>query len=258
MTLSSTGARHLRTCRRDPSRRSGAVVGTVQWVLRPLACLAVARHWTGAENLPATGAAIVVGNHTGPFDALAYGHLLQAHGIPARFLGKHTLFTIPVLGTLLRWSRQIPVVRGDSRSEDALSAARAALGRGEVIVIFPEGSYTRDPDRWPMRGRTGAARLALETGAPVIPIACWGSADFWPVHARCPRLLPRRCIRMMVGPGRRITARPGESGLEAARRGTAEIQSDLVGHLARIRGERPPDVLHDPTQDHHRPEAGRA
>ncbi|EWS82506.1 lysophospholipid acyltransferase family protein [Brachybacterium phenoliresistens] len=241
--------------RRPPERRAGVVIDLAQLVLRPLSRLLAPPTWIGAENLSVQGAAIACGNHAGPWDAIAYGHLLQAHGIAPRFLAKSSLFAVPVLGALLRSSRQIPVARGSARTADALSAAEAALGRGELIMLFPEGTYTRDPDGWPMRARLGAARLALRSGAPLIPIACAGSREFWRPRAALPR--PRRPLTLQVGEPFAVVRAPGESEKQAAERVTAELMARITAMLAGIRGEQPPAAVHDPRGDHHRPEEGR-
>ena len=67
--------------------------------------------------------------------------------------------------------------RQSAQSADALLAAVEAVGQGRAVVIYPEGTITRDPDLWPMAGKTGAARIALRTGCPVIPIGQWGAQE---------------------------------------------------------------------------------
>lgn len=238
-------------------RRSGAVIFLTQIPLRPVLALLTRRRWLGTEHLYREGAMILCGNHLGPFDAFAYGHLLQASGIAPRFLAKDSLLAVPVLGALLRRARQIPVPRGTSRSSEALRPAQAALERGEALMIFPEGTYSRDRGGWPMQGRLGAARLALATGAPVVPIACWGSEHFWPRHHAVPRIFPRKQVTLLVGEALWITQREGESEREAAIRGTAELMARITALLAEIRDEQPPSTVHDPSGDDHRPEVGR-
>ncbi|WP_114855697.1 1-acyl-sn-glycerol-3-phosphate acyltransferase [Brachybacterium sp. YJGR34] len=242
---------------RPAPRRAGAVIDLAQIPLRPLLSLLARPRWQGVENLPATGPAIACGNHLSAFDPLGYGHLLQASGIAPRFLAKESLFRVPVLGTLLRQSRQIPVRRGTSRSGDALGDARAALGRGELLMIFPEGTYTRDRHLWPMQGRYGAARLALETGAPLVPIASWGSRALWPVGSPVPHPGPGRRVQMLVGEPFTVSRREGETSQQAVRRVTEELMARIAELLGRLRGETPPAVLHDGSMDAHRPEIGR-
>lgn len=242
---------------RLPERRAGLVIALAQLPLRPLLTLLARPRWEGTENLPATGAAIACGNHLSAFDAFGYGHLLQASGIAPRFLAKEALFRIPVLGALLRGARQIPVHRGTSRSRDALGAARAALGRGELIMIFPEGTYTRDPALWPMRGHLGAARLALETGAPLLPIASWGGRALWPVGSPLPRPQRGRRVTMLVGEPFTASRREDETLQQAAQRVTEELMAAIATLLGRLRDQQPPSVLHDGRSDDHRPEIGK-
>ncbi|MGP9539282.1 lysophospholipid acyltransferase family protein [Brachybacterium sp. AOP43-C2-M15] len=241
---------------RIPERRAGLVIDLAQLPLRPLLTLLARPRWQGTENLPTAGPAIACGNHLSAFDPFGYGHLLQASGIAPRFLAKETLFRIPVLGALLRSARQIPVRRGTSRSADALTDARAALERGELIMIFPEGTYTRDPALWPMRSRLGAARLALETGAPLLPIAAWGGRALWPVGSPLPRPRPGRRVQMLVGEPFTAVQEEGETVQQAALRVTEELMAAIAALLGQLRGQEPPSVLHDGRRDAHRPEIG--
>lgn len=242
---------------REPSRRAGLVIGLAQIPLRPLLTLLTRPRWQGRERFPATGPVIACGNHLSALDPFAYGHLLQASGIAPRFLAKESLFRVPVLGALLRSARQIPVLRGTSRSRDALDAAREALGRGELLMVFPEGTYTRDPALWPMRARLGAARLALDTGAPLLPIAAWGGRGLWPVGSPFPRPAPDRRVRMRVGEPFTVAVGEGETEHEAARRVSEELMARIAALLGELRDLTPPRTLHDPREDEHRPEIGR-
>ena len=242
---------------REPARRAGLVIDLAQLPLRPLVAALTRPQWQGTENFPARGPVIACGNHLSAVDPLAYGHLLQASGIAPRFLAKESLFRVPVLGALLRGARQIPVLRGTSRSRDALAAARTALDRGELLMVFPEGTYTRDPALWPMQGRLGAARLALATGAPLLPIATWGGRGLWPVGSPLPRPARGRRVRMLVGTPYTVAAAEGESEHEAAGRVTEDLMTRIATLLGQLRGLTPPAVLHDPRADAHRPEIGR-
>jgi 1-acyl-sn-glycerol-3-phosphate acyltransferase len=102
---------------------------------------------------------------------------VRAHRRP-RFLAKEDLFKIPIVGRALRGAGQIPVVRG-TRDRSSLDRAVQALDRGEVIVVYPEGTVTRRDDGLPMEGKTGLVRIALRTGAPIVPMASWGSRAVW-------------------------------------------------------------------------------
>lgn len=156
--------------------------------------------WDAASQLPATGGVLVVSNHVTYVDPVALGKYLIWSGRWPRYLGKASLWRVPIIGWLARRCHQIPVERGTDRAKDALGAAREALERGECVAIFPEGGRTHDPDLWPMHGRTGAARLALATGVPVVPTAHWGTHEIMPARrVTLPRLWARARIQVAMG-----------------------------------------------------------
>src|SRR5690606_31238905 len=153
------------------------------------------REWRGAEHLPREGGFIAAGNHLTNLDALVFAHFLYDHGAAPRFLAKHTLFGVPLLGWALRQTEQIPVHRNTSAARESLEPAREALRRGLCVGIFPEGTFTRDPDLWPMTARPGVGRLALTTRVPVVPIALWGVQDVLARNGKGPHLVQRRTVR---------------------------------------------------------------
>jgi 1-acyl-sn-glycerol-3-phosphate acyltransferase len=133
----------------------------------------------GLERVPAEGPAIVVGNHLSYLDQFAHGLFVVKAGRRPRFLAKQELFDHAVVGPALRGARQIPVARGTG-NQAPLDLAAAALEAGEVVVIYPEGtSESTPPDFAPGRGKTGAIRLALRTGVPILPVATWGGQYVW-------------------------------------------------------------------------------
>ncbi len=127
----------------------------------------------GAANIPKRGATILASNHVSYLDPLALAYVADRRGRRVRFLAKAELFDNLVLGPLLRAAHQIPVSRGTADSAGALSAAVAALGHGECIAVFPEGTISEDFE--PMRGKSGTARLAQASGVAVVPVGLWGS-----------------------------------------------------------------------------------
>jgi 1-acyl-sn-glycerol-3-phosphate acyltransferase len=130
------------------------------------------------DRIPATGPAIIVCNHISYLDPLTNGDAVVRAGRRPRFLAKQDLFRIPVVGRALRGAGQIPVSRG-ARDRSSLDRAVAALRDREVVVVYPEGTVTKREDGLPMEGKTGTVRLALQTGAPIIPMASWGSQAVW-------------------------------------------------------------------------------
>ena len=190
-------ARSLAQVNREPGRGTiFAVVTVLDALVRPL----TRRDWRASDKIPQTGGVIFVVNHISNADPLALGQFLAFSGRWPRFLAKASLFAVPVLGRILRACGQIPVQRQSAKSADALHAAVEAVNRGRAVVVYPEGTITRDPDLWPMAGKTGAARIALQTGCPVIPIGQWGAQEL--MHGpqiHFPKLLPRKTLRFLVG-----------------------------------------------------------
>lgn len=215
--------------------------------IRPLLVILTRRDWRGAEHLPTTGGFIVAPNHLSHVDPLTFAHFLYNSGRPPRFLAKSALFTIPVVGWVVHNAGQIPVHRESRNAAEAFSGAVAAVDAGECVVIYPEGTLTRDPALWPMVGKTGAARVALATGCPVIPVAQWGPQQMLPPYSRRPRLLRRTRVQVTAGPPvdlddlRGLPITP-----EVLRRATERILARITTMLAELRGEPAPAQLFDP------------
>jgi 1-acyl-sn-glycerol-3-phosphate acyltransferase len=122
-----------------------------------------------------------------------------------------------------------------------------AVQRGECVAFYPEGTLTRDPDLWPMVGKTGIARVALLTKAPVIPVAQWGANEFLPPYAKKPSLLPRKTHRVLVGEPVDLSPWYGKDPTaEVLRQVTEAIMGDVKQLLSELRGEPAPDGLYDP------------
>jgi 1-acyl-sn-glycerol-3-phosphate acyltransferase len=130
------------------------------------------------DRIPRTGPGIIACNHISYLDPLTNGYAVTRAGRRPRFLAKEDLFRIPIVGRALRGAGQIPVSRG-TRGQSSLDRAVSALERGEVIVVYPEGTVTTNEDGLPMQGKTGVVRLALRTGVPITPMASWGSREVW-------------------------------------------------------------------------------
>jgi 1-acyl-sn-glycerol-3-phosphate acyltransferase len=200
------------------------------------------RTWTGTEHLPPSGGVILVPNHVSHFDPLVVAHYVYEAGRWPQFLAKASLWDVPVLGPLLRKVRQIPVERGSVEAVKSLDVLVDAVRRGGAVVIYPEGTTTREPDLWPMRGKTGAARLALATGAPVVPIANWGAQRIFDPRTNRLSLRPRVPVVVTAGPpfdlSRWAGATPSRAVLDEM---TEAIMLDIRDLLAGLRdGPAPP------------------
>jgi len=178
----------------------GATYQVVRTILRPTLRAVTRRDWTGLEHVPATGGCVVVSNHVSHFDPLPLAEFLDAAGRKSSFLGKSELFDVPVFGALLRSAGQIPVHRESQRAGAAVTAARDAVLSGDCVVIYPEGTITRDADLWPMTGKTGLARVWWETRCPVIPVAMWGPQDMLSPYGKLPRPWRRPVMHVKAGP----------------------------------------------------------
>lgn len=159
-------------------------------VVRPELLPFVRLSVSGTEHVPAHGGVILAANHRSYFDPVAVGMAIGRVGRPARFLGKKEVFDAPVVGEVARAMGGIRVERG-SGSDEPLHEAARALEAGEVVAIMPQGTIPRgraffDPV---LHGRWGTARLAAQTGAPVVPVGVWGTERVWPRSARLPNLL---------------------------------------------------------------------
>ena len=209
-------------------RRLALVVG-------PILRVTTKQDWRGGGKLPRTGPVIVVANHISNFDPVALGHFLIWHGRWPRALAKSELWHIPVVGWLARSLAQIPVERKTVRARESLTAAAEALAKGECVVIYPEGTITADPDGWPMTGRPGAARLALQTGVPVVPIGQWGAQNVMPGRrAMLPRLLPRSTMQILVGDPVELADLAEVSDLPSA---AAEASLRIMDAISELVGE---------------------
>lgn len=223
-----------------------AAFRTAAAVVRPALNLMMGKEWRGLDKLPEQGF-IAVANHISELDPLAVAHAVYCGGSTPHFMAKDSLFRAPVLGSALRGLKQVPVARSDRRAaQESLQVAQEVMDSGGAIIIYPEGTLTRDPDLWPMRAKTGAARLALSTGAPLIPITHWGVQDFFPPYAKAPRPLPRKRYVLQVGdPIDLSDLRDKPLGRAVLNASTERVEQALTDELAQLRGQTPPEGIWD-------------
>jgi len=204
--------------------------------------LVTKRDWQGLENLENDpGGIIVAPNHTSWFDPLVVAHMLWSRDRPPRFLAKESVFRVPIMGQIITSAGQVKVYRETAEAVDAVRDAVSAVEGGECIVVYPEGTITRDPGLWPMQGKTGAARIALATGRPLLPLAQWGAQDVMPPYRRQLRLFPRKTMHVRIGAPvdlSDLASRPLDA--DTLRIATDRLMDAMTGLLADIRDESPP------------------
>ncbi len=221
----------------------------IKGIVRPFMRLTTNRDWRGGEHIPASGACILTPNHTSDFDPLAIGHFIVDQGRMPHFLGKKEVVDMPVLGRLFKAAGQIPVYRGTATAVNAYRDAISALERGECIAVYPEGTVTKDPNLWPMMGKTGTARMALTTGAPVIPIAQWGAHLVKANKQLSFHFFPRKTMHVHAGrPVDLDDLRGREMTSEVLDEATERVMLAITMLLAEIRGELPPAERYNPRQ----------
>ena len=229
----------------DQPRGWAYTLGVV--VLKPPLLTFTKRTWIDGDKIPATGGCVVVVNHISHADPLTTAHFLYDHGRLPRYLAKSNLFENAFLKRFLTSAGQIPVKRLTTDALGAYSAAVEAVRAGECVVVYPEGTITRQPDLWPMRGKTGAARIALETACPVIPVAQWGVQHLLAPYAKKPDLLPRKEVTYRAGdPVLLDDLRELPSSAEVTQRATDRIMDAITVLLEEIRGAKAPAVRYDP------------
>jgi 1-acyl-sn-glycerol-3-phosphate acyltransferase len=224
-------------------RRIGFWYRLAAVLLKPPLLVFFKRDWRGMEHIPEKGGFITAVNHNSAVDPLSYAHFQYNTGRVPRFLAKVGLFRSGFVGVAMRGTGQIPVFR---ESKDAIGAFRAAveaINKGECVAFYPEGTLTREPGMWPMKGKTGAARVALETRAPVIPVAQWGANLAVPPYPKRGdiKLFPRKTLIVQAGPPVDLSEFYGKEPTAAVLRAvTDRIMDEITAQLSDIRGEPAP------------------
>ncbi len=253
MAENAAASRHteLRPLSQVNQEPDGQTISTVVRVLNAIMRPLTKRDWRYQDKVPQTGGVIFVANHISNADPVAVGQFLAYSGRWPRFLAKASVFEIPVIGRVIAASGQIPVQRDSTHSKDALIAAARAIEQGRALVIYPEGTITRDPDLWPMRGKTGAARLAFTTGCPVVPIGQWGAQELMPGRTpRFPKLFPRKTMRIAAGdPVSLDDLLQKPVTVATLDEATTRIMDAITVLVAELREATPPAHRHDPDSE---------
>jgi len=211
----------------------------IRWTVFPVLRVWFRWRFEGLDRIPAQGPAIIACNHASYLDPLANAYAVVRAQRRPRFLAKQELFRAPGIKWAVKGTRQIPVARGTSEQRASLTAAEAALARGEVVVVYPEGTVTTREDGLPMDGKTGTVRLALASGVPILPMVSWGSSPVW-----------QKSGRGSLRPGRPVWIRVGEP-IDLSQRGvsledrdgvamlTAEVMQTLTNAVVELRSTYP-------------------
>ncbi len=245
----------------DPGR-TGAVVYAVLGAVAAVAVAGLTRlrvagvrgRRRAAMALP-DGAVIVISNHSSYLDGILLALVGRRLGRPLRLLATAGVFRFPVVGGLARRLGYIPVERGTSDAANALEAAASALAEGEAIGIFPEGRTTRDPHQWPERAKTGAVRLALMSGAPIVPIAMVGAHRVLGrrrlVRSLIRSVFLRPEVRSVIGAPIDVWQLTDQSDPDASelRRLADLVMEQLIDLVEELRGEIAPDPIGVPRRD---------
>ena len=227
--------------------KRGWAVNFAVVTIKPTLLAATSRTWIDGEKIPASGGALIVANHVSHLDPLLTAYFVYDHGRIPRYLAKSGLFRTKFVGTILTSADQIPVERLSRDAVGAYAAAVKAVNDGECVVVYPEGTLTRDPDLWPMTGKSGAARIALATGAPVIPVGHWGVQDILYPYASRPHLFPRKHVTMKAGdPVALDDLRALPHTPQVVSEATERIMAALTDIVAELRDEPAPAERFDP------------
>ncbi|GHF14428.1 1-acyl-sn-glycerol-3-phosphate acyltransferase [Amycolatopsis deserti] len=220
--------------------KGGFWVGAAAVLFYPVSWIG-RRVYTGAERIPREGPALVVMNHVSHMDPAVDAVFIHRQKRVPRFLAKDSLARTPIFGKILVGAGSIPVYRGSAQAGDSLRAAHQALQEGKVVVIYPEGTITKDPQGWPKRSHTGVARLALDNDVPVIPVARWGTQQILDFYHKKVRLIPRTTVTHKVGEPVDLSAYRGKPQTGPLLREVTELLMERVTELlAEVRGEQPP------------------
>lgn len=226
---------------------NNVVVSLIRRYLVPIVNAYLDEDWDGAENIPSEGGAVVAYNHVSTIDPFVAGHFILSGGRRyPHFLGKVEIFAVPLVGRLLIKAGQVPVYRGTDKARDSFSAAVKSVSEGKVVCILPEGTLTRDPNLWPMDGKSGAARIALSADVPLIPVAVWGPQDILRGHgfgwkALLKAAVKRHHVTVVAGPAVDLDDLREQPLTQATlQEATDRLMTAITMLLAQIRHEEPP------------------
>jgi len=212
------------------------------------------------EKLPAKGAFVLAPNHYSEFDPLIVAAAVWRLGRAPRFMAKESLFRVPVLGWLMHKTGMVPVARATSAAaaKQTIEQSRALVKNERGVIVYPEGTLTRDPDLWPMRGKSGAVRLALAGDIPLIPMAQWGTQHVMGRYQKGVSLWPpRKRVQVLIGDPVDVSDLSGRAGEQAAlNEATNRLMNAITALREELRGEKAPATRWNPAE-HGQRETGR-
>ncbi|MFG6445393.1 lysophospholipid acyltransferase family protein [Microbacterium sp. P07] len=251
----------MASARRDtsPEKSRPSVFWLLGGVVEPLTAIFAKIEIENPEKLPREGSYVLAPNHYSNFDPMVVAVAVWRIGRAPSFMAKESLFRVPVLGWALRATRMVPVSRSSSASaaRDTIRGSEQLVKDGRGVVVYPEGTLTRDPDLWPMRGKTGAVRLALAGGVPLVPMAQWGVQEIMPRYGKL-RLWPlRRRVRVVLGDPVDIVAHGADLTRPATLVAATDLLMDRIAELlGPLREGTPPAQRWNPSA-HGQNETGR-
>jgi len=229
-------------------------------IVIPLVSLLAKIKVSDAEKLPDKGAFVLAPNHYSEFDPLIVAIAVYRTGRLPRFMAKESLFRVPVLGWVLHKTGMIPVARASSASaaKQTLTQSQQLVENGRGVIVYPEGTLTRDPDMWPMRGKSGAVRLALAGDIPLIPMAQWGTQHIMGRYQKGLSLWPlRKKVRVIIGDPVDLSDLRGRAGEpKVLAEATDRLMAAITALLEDLRDEKAPATRWNPA-DHGQKETGR-
>jgi 1-acyl-sn-glycerol-3-phosphate acyltransferase len=229
-------------------------------IVIPLVSILAKITTTDAHKLPREGAFVLAPNHYSEFDPLVVAISVFRTGRLPRFMAKESLFRVPVVGWILKRTGMIPVARASSASaaKQTMKQSRELVEHGRGVIVYPEGTLTRDPELWPMRGKSGAVRLALAGEIPLIPMAQWGTQHIMGRYQKGLSLWPlRKRVRVLVGDPVDLSDLRGRAGEQAAiNEANDRLMSAITALLEQLRDEKAPAKRWNPAE-HGQRETGR-
>ena len=245
---------------RSPEKTRPSLFWPLAAIVVPLVSLIAKIRIIGAEKLPREGAFVLAPNHYSEFDPLIVAMAVWRMGRAPRFMAKESLFRVSVLGWFLHKTGMIPVARTSSAAaaKQTMAQSAALVEHGRGVIVYPEGTLTRDPDMWPMRGKSGAVRLALADGIPLIPMAQWGTQAIMGRYQKGLSLWPlRKPVTVIVGDAIDVSDLRDRAGEPAAlTEATNRLMNAITALLEQVRDEKAPAERWNPAS-HGQKETGR-